>query len=373
MIKRLSLKNFKCFTNLAASFSNLTLLCGLNGTGKSSLIQSLLLMRQSFLEQRLKVNGDLVKLGNPVDIFAANAADNNLNFIINFEGNQTFSITADYDVTQKRFINEILGPSRISRINKPLLSKNAFFYVCADRFGPRVSFPLSEEDNLLSNLGKHGEYVIHYLNRYGERTINNQDLELLPQANETRLLSYQVQAWLREIVPGVRFDTKAIESADIATMQYAFEGGDDVTPWFRPTNVAFGISFTLPIILALLAAPKDGLIILENPEAHLHPRGQTMMGDLISKVAKTGTQVIVETHSEHLLRRVQLKMAEEFLSEKQVNVYFSKFFAGEATLEPLEIDEFGRIKNWPESFFGDSLGEIEKQTRLMLNRMKNKR
>jgi predicted ATPase len=110
-------------------------------------------------------------------------------------------------------------------------------------------------------------------------------------------------------------------------------------------------------------APEDSLIILEQPEIHLHPQVQAEMADLFLEMAlKRNVQFFIESHSEHLLMRLQRRIAErkgEFanLSEQDVKLYFCKREAEASVLEPLEIDEFGRIKNWPKDFFGDTIAE----------------
>jgi len=113
----------------------------------------------------------------------------------------------------------------------------------------------------------------------------------------------------------------------------------------------------LPIIVALLSLPKNGLILLENPEAHLHPKGQTLMGKLMAQVAAAGTQVIVETHSDHVLDGIRLAVFEGLIKPTQTSFhYFDRSEDGKIQLQTPKINAEGRIDNWPAGFFDESGG-----------------
>ena len=135
------------------------------------------------------------------------------------------------------------------------------------------------------------------------------------------------------------------------------------------TDVGFGVSQILPVIVLCYYAPEGSTLILEQPEIHLHPRVQAGLADVFIDAAKTrGVQIIVESHSEHLLRRLQRRVAEEQLSADETALYFAATKDGESLLTTLELDLFGTIKNWPEGFFGDELGEIAATSKAALRR-----
>ena len=122
--------------------------------------------------------------------------------------------------------------------------------------------------------------------------------------------------------------------------------------------MGFGLSCILPIITALLSLPKDGLVLLENPEAHLHPRGQTLMGRLMAQVAAAGTQVIVETHSDHLLDGVRVAVREGLIKPQQAAFhYFIRDQGNIKVITPI-IDEEGRLDQWPEGFFDEAVKNL---------------
>ncbi len=135
------------------------------------------------------------------------------------------------------------------------------------------------------------------------------------------------------------------------------------------TDVGFGVSQILPVLVLCYYAPKGSTIILEQPEIHLHPSVQAGLADVfIDAIQKRGVQIIVESHSEHLLRRLQRRIAEEEIPSEQAALYFTKFENGESRLEPLHLDLFGNITNWPENFFGDEMGDLLAMTEAMMQR-----
>ncbi len=132
------------------------------------------------------------------------------------------------------------------------------------------------------------------------------------------------------------------------------------SPWCNLTDVGFGVSQVIPVITLLYYVPDHSVVILEQPEIHLHPSAQSALADvLIDAIQKRHIQVILESHSEYLLKRLQRRIAEEHIASKDVALYFvTTGEKGESSLMPLEVDLFGRILNWPENFFGDEFGEI---------------
>lgn len=136
------------------------------------------------------------------------------------------------------------------------------------------------------------------------------------------------------------------------------------------TDVGFGVSQILPVLVLCYYAPEGSTIILEQPEIHLHPSVQAGLADVFIDAAKTrNIQVIVESHSEHLLRRLQRRIAEEALTPEQAALYFcATNTQGVSQLQVLQLDPFGNITNWPKDFFGDEFGEIAAMQEAALKR-----
>ena len=125
------------------------------------------------------------------------------------------------------------------------------------------------------------------------------------------------------------------------------------------TEVGFGVSQILPVLTICYYAPEGSTIILEQPEIHLHPAVQAGLADVFVDVIKNrGVQIILESHSEHLLYRLQRRMAEEKLVPEDVALYFTHMENGESKLDELKLDEYGNISNWPDNFFGDRMDDL---------------
>ncbi len=140
--------------------------------------------------------------------------------------------------------------------------------------------------------------------------------------------------------------------------------------WVDLPDVGFGISQVLPVLVQCFYAPAGSIIFMEQPEIHLHPNAQSALADVMIDVIKSrenganrNIQLIIETHSEHFLRRLQRRIAEDEdnVLEKKVSAYFANISQAPATLEPLQIDVLGNIQNWPKNFFGDEMGDIAQQ------------
>ena len=125
------------------------------------------------------------------------------------------------------------------------------------------------------------------------------------------------------------------------------------------TDVGFGVSQVMPVLVLLYYVPKGSIVLLEQPEIHLHPSAQSVLADVFLHAARTrGIQILVESHSEHLLRRIQRRRAEGAEGTDDVKLYFVSAGESGARLNDLELDRYGQIRNWPEHFFGDELGEV---------------
>jgi predicted ATPase len=145
--------------------------------------------------------------------------------------------------------------------------------------------------------------------------------------------------------------------------------------WVDLPDVGFGVSQVLPVLVECFYAPANSIILIEQPEIHLHPKAQSALADVLINVIHSrengknrNIQLIIETHSEHFLRRLQRRIAEKRITESDVKGYFAKNNSSYSKLEQLHIDEYGNITNWPENFFGDEIGDIAAHTKAMMQR-----
>ncbi|MCP4574699.1 MAG: DUF3696 domain-containing protein [Deltaproteobacteria bacterium] len=145
--------------------------------------------------------------------------------------------------------------------------------------------------------------------------------------------------------------------------------------WVDLPDVGFGVSQVLPVLVQCFYAPTGSIILMEQPEIHLHPSAQSALADVMIDVINSrengkdrNIQLIIETHSEHFLRRLQRRIAENTVEKEKISAYFANITKTPATLEPLQIDIFGNIRNWPENFFGDEMGDITAQAKAAMGK-----
>lgn len=370
MIQSLRLGNFKCFEDEIFPMASLTLLSGINGAGKSSAIQALLILRQvlmqeSFTDAIVSLSGDLVDLGRPTDILFTDAENDTISLDVTFAeglkckaawfvdvktGEASWTEINDAKAALQLFSGKTCG--LLNGISGLLSQPAAFNYLNAERLGPRKALTLGDHHSRLLDVGKHGEYVFDGLLRHGSMIVlRSGDPRRSEHAQGDRLRD-QVEAWLTEISPGVQLGIDGVPEADIARGSFTFgREGALRSPEYRPTNVGFGLSYVLPVIVALLAAPVGGLVIIENPEAHLHPRGQTMMGELCARASAAGVQVLLETHSDHVLDGARMAVKAGILERGNVAIHYLSQDNGRSVRSSPEIDEEGRLSAWPEGFF----------------------
>ena len=350
----------------------LTLLTGLNGMGKSSVIQAMLSIRQSFeagvlSKGQLATSGPYIDLGSVSDVLFEGATkdeieisigtldkpeDNKFLFKVSLENNS--AITDDYNALNKaiRYLSEGIDTPLMYQGGSPDRPEiTSFHYLCAERNGPRKYLPMSRARADALELGCQGEFVLHALQVHGEKLrLSSEDSRLLPEAGSR--LGDQVEAWLGAISPGVRLSLTPVPDADLIVGAFSFgQEGMLRSRNYRATNVGFGLSYVLPVLVALLATPKGGLVIIENPEAHMHPQGQTKLGELCARAAASGVQVVIESHSDHLMDGMRIAIREGLVSHERVMFHYFSRQDGVVVRSSPTIDQEGRVSAWPQGFF----------------------
>jgi predicted ATPase len=230
-----------------------------------------------------------------------------------------------------------------------------FQFLRADRIAPAVVYPKSFNETIRKrSLGVRGQYAPYFLAVHQDEQVSPDRVR--DDAVSARLID-QVNAWLREISPGVSVSASEIGGADLAQLLYRYGGsaGLGSSNDYRPTNVGFGLTYALPIVIACLSARQNDLLLLENPEAHLHPRGQSAMGDLLARTANDGVQVIVESHSDHMLNGIRLAVRNKRIDPTTVQIhFFQRVSSGAgADFSSPAIDSDGRLSAWPDGFFDE--------------------
>ena len=223
-------------------------------------------------------------------------------------------------------------------------------YVSAERLGPRKFYMHSEVHARGGDLGTRGEYAVNFLQANQDDLLSASDPRCPPELPSRRLLEI-IDHWLKKVTPGAHLQLETIKSADAIIAGYSFERPNDVrTRAYRAMNVGFGLSYTLPVLAALLA-PKGSLCIIENPEAHLHPRGQTELAELAVRASLAGVQIVIETHSDHFMDGVRIAVRDGLIASAQTAFHYFERKNGKTIVTSPSLDENGRLSSWPAGFF----------------------
>lgn len=356
MIREVTLKNFKCFEQISVDFKELNLFTGINGMGKSTLIQAILLLRQTYEKhnssdwQRIVLNGHYINLGTMKDVA----------YWYRVEDETLISILEDELMWSCSFgekdVQLLLATKEKEQNDKYTLMGNGFEYISAERLGPKRYYDnLGNEEYQTFQIGTRGEKAVALLNDIGSDFRIYKNMKHFSEISER--LDLQVNAWMSEISPGIKISAIPYFDVNLMGLRYAVSSlmGEESV---NALNMGFGVSYVLPVVVALLKARKGDVIILENPEAHLHPRGQRRIGELVALAATNGVQIIMETHSDHILNGIRLSVKQKNISTEKIKVnYFYQYMDEKGMLRhdktSPEILEDGSLSNWPEGFFDE--------------------
>lgn len=345
MIKELKIRGFKRFTEDVFRTPPLTILTGMNGAGKTSVIHALLLMREAS-----RRNDQLVELNGPYGLELGTFGD-----IQNWDAPELvrFEIT-DQNATVYSWAllgiqTALFADVQVSHSAPPPAFGNGgrmFQYLSAERLGPRSTLGSAALPQNLLEVGFRGEYSAQLLYALDSYLVDERRRCPGAQIEDAPLLKFETERWMSRIARPVQIDTETLAGTAVSALRFRVPDGD----WVRPPNMGFGVTYALPIILAGLTAGENGLLIAENPEAHLHPAGQSQMGQFLATIAAAGVQVIVETHSDHVLNGIRRAIGEHrTLPASEAIVYF--FDVDGSTPKALEFTETGGIGSWPKGFF----------------------
>jgi predicted ATPase len=367
MIKKLTIKNFKSHKNTELYFSNLTVLCGSNGVGKSSAIHALLLLRESYLNKSnfdyIDLKSKSITIGTAKDAIYQHSTTNEVGFEIVTDAhslNYSFEVN-DTDLTKTLIYqskNSVHNSDKVVLENESLFNKSCQF-ISAARLGPQASYSKNDVvvdvHNQISVIDGRAEHFVHFLNSNKDKNVLG---SLVNQHSKANDLFSQVSAWEREISEGVNVIVQ--DRGEIGyELRYSFNTkGGGKTDEFKASNVGFGLTYVMPVIVAILSAPKGTLLLIENPEAHLHPNGQAKLTELLCLAAQAGVQIVIETHSDHIINGilVQCKIFEEAnkgISKDEVSIYHFDRDETEpcSKAKKIKIEENGLIRYTPKGFF----------------------
>ncbi len=230
-------------------------------------------------------------------------------------------------------------------------------HVSTERIGPRETYSAdtgAPEDSW--HLGPRGEYTAWILDQRRDAAV----VEALCRPDVPPTLLRQVEAWLGAFFPGAALDVRRIEGTNLVTLRLRTSASGN---FHRPQNVGFGLTHILPILVGALAIGDNGILIVENPETHLHPSAQALMGRFLAQVAQSGRQVIIESHSDHVLNGLRVAVKDGVLAPELVKIYFfnRRPAEGETASHIISptITAKGQIDEWPKGFFDQYEKDLE--------------
>ena len=357
MIAEIRLENFKRFRDLTLKTANLTVLTGTNGAGKTSILHSLLLARQMARQpgrSHVEFNGvDTLELGGPEDVIHREASDD-LAAVEVLDTDRTrrrwsFRATSTIDT---RTLNAIVVDRPDDYSGALAGPAPQFSYLCAERLGPRDVLSASAANMAELDVGSRGEFVAQVLASFDRLRISTGRVESSTTETQITSLLHQTENWMGKIVHPIQIDAEWFPNTAVTRLRFKTPGLR--TEWTRAPNAGFGISYALPIIVAALRAEVGGLLLVENPEAHLHPAGQSRIGGFLAQVAADGVQVFLETHSDHVLNGIRVAVADgsaALLPEQAVIHFFRAEDDGGPALQSMELQRTGQLTAWPAGFF----------------------
>ena len=351
ILRSICMDGFKCFDTLSLKLDPLTMLTGFNGGGKSTALQPLLLIAQAIRHNqtpRLPLNGPLVKLGTAGDISPL-TSDRPMVFRAewdNFSAEFRPILQAGERILNCDVSDELLNTDHV------VYKLKSLSFLGAVRIGTEDAFPIPKNvDPALDfpDVGADGRYAPFWYDRYVDDEVS--ETRRMPDVDAPTFRK-QLDAWLGFLFPGAEANVQTSVPLSMMNVQFRMSSLGSLGSWRRPSNIGYGITYAFPILVALLAAKKGQIIVIDSPESHLHPFAQSQMGHLLAQFASAGVQIIVETHSDHLLNGVRLAVQQKKLLPEELAIHFFKGPDGRdhGVVSP-SINSVGDIYEWPDGFF----------------------
>ena len=349
----LSIEGYKCFKEETTfELNNITLLTGANSAGKSSVIQSLLLLKKiskgSITESNPWIDLDLndpnyaLELGKYDDIksrsdndyedFLNDSHPTDIGFVLN-EGKAKIELTHNKDTENNVKVSS--DEQSIESFKKYL--DKGFVYLNAERMAPHYMYKNTDNADFCDCHGTNTGNVIQ------KHENDNCSIKRAYSNSDKNKWSIELDNWINYIFPDV-----AVQVVSSGEDHYQVKVLGNAA-----TNVGFGITYALPILVSGLTVPEGGMLLVENPEAHLHAKAQSNMGYFLARMAAAGVRVIIETHSEHVVNGIRRMIVEgkTEMSHEDMTIYFFQNKQGIKGIMEITMDEYGNLSDFPEDFF----------------------
>lgn len=357
MIDKVHIHAFKSIKDMTVVCSNMNLFVGTNSSGKSTFLQAILLMAQNSI-YKMGLNGKLVSLGEfrevrnyymnnepiRVEIWGENKQ---IPIWIEFKEDkekENYSITSSEDEEDDQIIREMVcGMMSFSENDDkmlPLSYETGLHYLSCHRIGVSDIYAKNMIDS--NDFGINGEYALAFLLKNEIKAID--DSILVKNTRLTNSLLEQVNYWLDYIV-GMTLALADLKKTNYLQVKYnnnPINASSDAM-FSRPVNVGSGISYLISIIISCLASEKGDILVIENPEIHLHPKAQSRLCEFLYFISKGERQLFIETHSDHIFNGIRVGLCNNTISSKDVSVNFFALENYETLCNPIKFGEYGKI------------------------------
>lgn len=340
--------------------AQLTLFTGFNAAGKSSAIQTLLLGRQlqknSNGDLAAPLNGDCVKLGTVGDVRCHFGSDKEI--VIKYTTKEsTLSLSLDASLRNQNSLPfKVEDDSNSSEIYSKL---NEIIFISATRNGTLDVYPVPHSPfPIHADVGDCGQFAPWWFSQYIDEDIS---IKKQNGKESAMTLRRQFNAWANELFPGAEASVEELERVPLVKLELRTSTRQQFK---RPANIGYGLTYAFPILVAGLLAKKGQILIVDSPEAHLHPLGQSRIGYFLGAMSAAGVQVICETHSDHVLNGIRLAVADNTITNTDVAIHFFQPQIGATEETPLitspQIDPNGSLDIWPDGFFDQTDKDLAK-------------
>lgn len=339
MIDYLKIEGYKSIDKFEVNLKNFNLFVGGNSVGKSSVIQGLLIFSQNITERQPNLSGQFVSMESYREI--RNFRTRPQKIILEIEINKNRCVKEISENSNLELVcNHTCLNCSLKNFSKYItgcnhLNYNAnFHYLSADRIGNIEIYDKNKFQK--TKIGLYGEYAIDYFDKNKSTIIS----EFLIKDFTNKTLSGQVNYWLNYIT-GYELKTEKIEKTDFIKGYYLKDGFE-----FRGRNVGAGLGYLISILILCLSSKKNDIIIIENPEIHLHPKAQALLTEFLIFISNGGVQVIIETHSDHIFNGTRIGIKEKSISKEKISVnYFDLTQEFLTKHTEIKFNDEGRILN----------------------------
>ncbi|MDD9802362.1 MAG: DUF3696 domain-containing protein [Deltaproteobacteria bacterium] len=372
ILRSLDLSNLKCFSALRVGLSPLTLFTGFNAAGKSTALHSLILLTQGLRldpsSEHLPLNGPLIRLGSPEDVFLDDSnkakisvADAEEEISWHFDMQNAFQVERVMHRTpsgeSREWDKMLWKPDGAVAPNSLIDSIRDVIFLGAARGGTPEVYPSPDavKNVVNADVGNEGQFAPWWYAQMADEEIDEARLhpdETVPS------LRQQLDAYFGELFPpNAGADAGEIQRTSLVRIGF-YTGMPRVDR--RPANIGYGLTYAFPILVALLLARREQVVIIESPEANLHPRAQSKMGGILARFAAAGVQVLVESHSDHVLNGIRMAVKKQVIPHSDVAIHFFGGVDSEGNhgvISP-SVDSKGTVDNWPEGFFDQGESDL---------------